>query len=101
MLRPVICPISAASFEENKEAIPNERFNAIMFRNRVYVASPRHMDAINLAFAGMSDLQKHRVGNRIADGKEKLLFGTARGDGSDWRWDEDHQAARMVMYGFD
>ena len=77
------------------------RYTAVMFRGRVYVGSPRHQDAINLAFAGMTDHQAHRVTNRIADGKEKMLFGSALGDGSDWRWDEEYQNARMTMYGFE
>lgn len=77
------------------------RHCAILFRRRVYVADPRHMDCINLAFAGMTQLQKHRVGNRITDGKEKMLFGSALGDGSDWRWNKGQQSVRMSMYGFD
>lgn len=96
-----ICPITAAAFAENKEAISAERYNAVLFRNCIYVASPRHMDAINLAFAQMTDLQKHRVSTRIAEGKETMLFGTARGDGAFWEWDEEYQNARMKMYGFD
>lgn len=74
---------------------------AVLFRGRVYVACPRHLDAINLAFDGMTTHQKHRVSNRIADGRETMLFGSAKGDGSDWEWDEGFQAARMSMYGFD
>lgn len=80
---------------------PEARHVAILFRGKVYVACPRHLDAINLAFTGMTHMQKHRICNRIADGKEKLLFGTARGDGSDWVHDEEYQNARMMMYGFD
>lgn len=97
MKRPAVCPIVASFFLE----APEQRHNAVLFRGRVYVAAPRHMDAINLAFAGMTQIQKHHVGNRIADGKEKMLFGTALGDGSEWDWDEKQQAPRMVMYGFD
>ena len=93
---PVVCKVTAAFFAED----PTLRCNAILFRGRVYVGSPRHMDAINLAFASMTDMQKHRIGNRIADGKEKMLFGTALGDGSEWEWDKDLQSARMRMYGF-
>ena len=93
----VVCPITAAFFAED----PTMRFNAVRFRGRVYVTSPRHMDAVNLAFAGMTALQKWGVGNRIADGKEELLFGTALGDGSEWEWDERQQNARLKMYGFD
>lgn len=80
---------------------PEQRHNAVKFRGRVFVACPRHMDAITLAFDGMTDLQKHRVSNRIADGKETMLFGTAFGDGSAWEWHEEYQNARMKMYGFD
>ena len=77
------------------------RYPAVRFRGKVYVATPRHMDAINLAFAGMTQMQKHRVSNRIADGKETMLFGTAKGDGTGWEWNEEFQGARMIMYGFD
>ena len=97
MIRAAVCPTTTAFFAEDATA----RFNAVRFRGCTYVGSPRHMDAINLAFAGMTDLQKHRIGNRIADGKEKMLFGTAFGDGSGWEWDEHQQNARMKMYGFD
>lgn len=92
-----VCPETAKFFAEDAK----QRHMAILFRGRVYVASPRHMDAINLAFAGMTQLQKHRVGNRVADGKEKMLFGSAFGDGSGWEWDEKSQSARMRMYGFE
>ncbi len=94
---PVVAVEAAAFFAE----APEQRHNAVLFRGRVYVACPRHMDAINLAFAGMTEMQRHRVCNRIADGKEKMLFGTALGDGSGWEWDQKQQAPRMVMYGFD
>jgi hypothetical protein len=97
MAAPVICAETAKFFAED----PAMRHMAVMFRNRVYVASPRHLDAINLAFAGMTELQKHRICNRIADGKEKMLFGSALGDGSAWEWDEHQQDVRMKMYGFD
>lgn len=80
---------------------PEQRHNAVLFRGRIYVAAPRHMDAINLAFEGMTQIQKHHVSNRIADGKEKMLFGTALGDGTAWAWDEAQQPARMLMYGFE
>lgn len=96
-MKHVRCPIVASFFEE----APEQRHNAVLFRGRVYIAAPRHMDAINLAFAGMTQMQKHHVCNRIADGKEKMLFGTALGDGSAWQWDEKQQDARMMMYGFD
>ena len=98
-MKPVVCPITAEFFKESPDGL--ERYNAVLFRGRVYVASPRHQDAINLAFKGMTEMQAHRVGNRIADGKEKMLFGSARGDGSDWVWNDDLQSARMVMYGFE
>lgn len=81
--------------------IPDQRYTAVMFRGRVYVAAPRHFDAINLAFAGMTPHQKHRVSNRIADGQETMLFGSARSDGSEWKHDSEYQNARMKMYGFD
>lgn len=97
MLKPVVCPVTAKVFVES----PDLRFNAILFRGRVYVGSPRHRDAINLAFAKMSDHQARRVGDRIADGKEKMLFGTALGDGTEWEWCEEFQDARMNMYGFE
>lgn len=97
MKPPVVCPLTAQFFVES----PEQRHTAILFRGRVYVASPRHMDAINLAFAGMTQHQKHRVSLRIADGKEKMLFGSALGDGTGWEWHEEYQNARMIMYGFD
>lgn len=77
------------------------RYTAVLFRGKVYVATPRHMDAINLAFDGMTHQQKRRVANRIADGKEKMLFGSAKYDGTEWEWNEEFQEARMLMYGFD
>lgn len=89
----------AISFAESADG--TERYNAVLFRRRVYVSAPRHMDAINLAFAGMTDLQANRVSNRIAEGKETMLFGTALGDGSEWEWDKEFQASRMNMYGFE
>jgi hypothetical protein len=77
------------------------RYPAVKFRGKVYIATPRHMDAINLAFAGMTHMQKRRISNRIADGKETMLFGSAKGDGSEWEWNEEFQGARMIMYGFE
>lgn len=97
MNRFIVCEITAAFFAED----PTVRFNAVQFRNCTYVASPRHMDAVNLAFSGMSDLQKRLVSERIADGKERMLFGTALGDGTEWEWDEKWQSARLKIYGFD
>lgn len=97
MKEPVVCPETAKFYLEDASM----RHTAVLFRNRVYVASPRHMDAVNLAFAGMTEIQKHRVSNRIADSKEKMLFGTAFGDGSGWVWHQEYQDARMTMYGFE
>ena len=99
MKRPVISEGVAAFFAEDAEF--GTRYTAVLFRGRVYVAGPRHMDAIKLAFAGMTELQMHRVSNKIADGKEQMLFGTANGDGSDWRHDSEWQDTRLKMYGFD
>jgi hypothetical protein len=99
-MRAVIDKIVAASFDEDRGAV-DVRYTAILFRGKVYVSAPRHLDAINLAFAGMSRHQKWVVGNRIADGKETMLFGSAKGDGSEWEWNEEFQEARMTMYGFD
>lgn len=77
------------------------RYPAVKFRGKLYVGTPRHMNAMNLAFAGMTDQQKRRVANRIADGKEEMLFGSAKGDGSEWEWNQEFQGARMLIYGFD
>lgn len=97
MKPPVVCTETAKFFAED----PAMRHTAVLFRRRVYVACPRHLDAINLAFAGMTQMQKRHVSNRIADGKETMLFGSALGDGSEWEWSEKDQPARMAMYGFD
>lgn len=97
MLKPVVCPVTKKFFAENPEQI----FTAVRFRGRVYVGSPRHKDAINLAFAKMTDLAANRVSHRIAEGKEQMLFGTAFGDGTGWEWNEEFQDARMNMYGFE
>lgn len=78
-----------------------KRFPAIMFRNRLYVGTPRHKDAIDLAFDGMSHMSRRNVANRIADGKEAMLFGWALEDGTGWEHDAEYQSARMIMYGFD
>lgn len=96
-MRAIVSDIAAAHYAEDKDI----RFTAVKFRGKVYVAAPRHMDAINLAFAGMTHLQKRRVSNRIADGKETMLFGSAKGDGTEWEWHKEFQSARMIMYGFD
>lgn len=73
---------------------------AIRFRRKVYVASPRHQDAINVAFAGMTQHQIRRVYDRVADGKEEIVFGFAYNDGSEFEPSES-QDARKMMYGFD
>ncbi|MBR1193268.1 hypothetical protein [Bradyrhizobium sp. AUGA SZCCT0160] len=99
-MRAVVCK-SVAEFFAEDQGVVNVRYTAVQFRGKVYVAGPRHMDAINLAFAGMTQMQKHRVSNRIADGKETMLFGSAKGDGTEWEWNEEFQNARMHMYGFD
>ena len=97
MKQPIVDKVTAKAFL----GMPEARFTAVMFRGRVYVGSPRHLDAINLALAGMTPHQKHRIGNAIADGKEEMLFGSANGDGSGWEHDAEYQDARMSMYGFD
>lgn len=97
MRRPVVSKEVAAFFAEDPEMV----HTAVLFRGRVYVACPRHLDAIRLAFDGMTHLQKRRVSSRIADGKETMLFGSALGDGSEWEHGREFQAARMIMYGFD
>lgn len=95
--KPVVSSAAAAFFAET----PDMRFTAILFRGQVFVACPRHLDAINLAFDGMTHHTKRRIANRVADGKEAMLFGSAKGDGSEWEWNEEFQGARMLMYGFD
>lgn len=97
MKHPSVSKDVAEFFAEDSEM----RHTAVLFRNRVYVACPRHLDAIRLAFAGMTEIQKHRVSNRIADGKETMLFGSAYGDGGGWEHQGEFQNARMIMYGFD
>jgi len=98
-MKRVVISKDVADFAETE--IPDQRYTAVMFRGRVYVAAPRHCDAINLAFAGMTPHQKHRVSNRIADGQEAMLFGSAKSNGSEWKHDSEYQNARMKMYGFD
>ncbi len=97
MKRAAVCPMVAKFFAEDAA----QKHMAVLFRGRIYVAAPRHLDAINLAFASMTQHEKHRVSLRIADGKEKMLFGTALGDGSGWDWSEEYQNTRMLMYGFE
>lgn len=99
-MKAVVSPEVTAFWETDGAKDFNPRYPAVLFRNRVYVSTPRHLDAINLAFAGMTELGKYRVSCRIADGKEKLLFGSASGDGSNWEHGEEYQDARMTMYGF-
>jgi hypothetical protein len=77
---------------------PETRFTAVLFRGKVYVEAPRHQDAIDLAFAGMTQQQARRVCWRIMDKKEDMLFGFALGDGSAWEWDEKNQSVRLEMY---
>lgn len=77
------------------------RLPAVKFRRKVYVGDPRHKDAIEKAFAGMSPMSKRNVCHRIADGKETLQFGWAEADGAGWEHDVAYQDARMIMYGFD
>lgn len=73
---------------------------AIKFRRKVYVGEPRHKDAIEKAFAGMSRMAVRRVYDRIADGKESILFGWVDERG-EWKPEPEFQGARMMMYGFD
>ena len=96
-MKAVVSPEVAKFFSEN----PEQRHTAVRFRGTVYVGCPRHLDALNVAFDGMTRHEKWRVGDRIADGKEELLFGSALGDGSGWEHDAEYQNARLKMYGFD
>jgi len=75
------------------------RHPAVKFRGKIFVGYPRHQDAINLAFAGLSQHQIGRIFDRIAEGKEDIVFGFACDDGSDWIV-SDTQDARKTMYGF-
>lgn len=74
---------------------------AVLFRRKVYAASPRHKDAIDLAFEVFSPHQRHRICNRIAEGKEDIIFGWADADGGGWEPEDEFQGARKIMYGFD
>lgn len=76
------------------------RHPAVKFRGKVYVGGPYHADAIDVAFAGFTDIGKMRAYTRIAEGREDIVFGYACEDGSDWV-DSKSQAARKRMYGFD
>lgn len=73
---------------------------AIKFRRKIYVSRPFHQDAINVALKGMSPLSIRRVYDRIADGKEEIIFGYAYEDGSEFE-PTTMQGARKLMYGFD
>lgn len=70
------------------------RYPAVKFRRKIYVAGPRHQDAVNLAFKGMSPLSRRRAQDRIAEGKE---IGFACEDGTDW-YLSSSQSARTYMY---
>ncbi len=76
------------------------RITAVRFRSKVYAAGPRHKDAIDKAFEGMSQHTLHRVCGRISDGKESIEFGMANEDGTGWERDIESHDARMEMYGF-
>lgn len=78
---------------------PSGRKCAIKFRRKIYVG-PHHKDAIDLAFAGMTDLSVSNISDRIADGKEELIFGYAHENGSDFVI-SDSQEGRKIMYGFE
>lgn len=75
------------------------RLPAVKFRRKIYVAGPRHQDAINLAFEGMSKLSVRNTYLRISSGKENIIFGFAFIDGHDWI-ECDMQRVRKLMYGF-
>lgn len=76
------------------------RIPAVKFRGKIYVGHPRHQDAINAMFKGWSKLSVRRAYDRVADGKEDIIFGFANHDGSDWV-ESDSQGGRKIMYGFD
>lgn len=78
---------------------PSGRIKAVMFRRKVYVGE-NHKDAINAAFAGMSDLTVRNIGYKIGNGKEDLIFGYAYPDGAGWMI-SDSQEGRKMMYGFE
>lgn len=78
---------------------PAGRIKAIMFRRKVYVGEI-HKDAINMAFAGMTNLTIRNISDKICDGKEDLIFGYAFPDGSGWEI-SDCQEGRKIMYGFE
>lgn len=76
------------------------RIPAIKFRRKIYVGHPHHADAIAAMFHGWTTHRIHRAYDRVADGKEDILFGFANADGSDW-YEADSQLGRKRMYGFD
>lgn len=78
---------------------PAARKCAIKFRRKIYVGE-HHKDAIDLAFAGMSQITISRLSDKIAKGKEPLIFGYAYDDGSDFII-SDSQEGRKIMYGFE
>lgn len=95
-MKVVVDPIIKPEIE-----FPGQRYKAVLFRNTIYVAAPFHADCIDLAFKKFTDLQKIKIYDRISEGKETILLGSARSDGSEWEWDERYHKARMEMYGFD
>src|SRR5687768_633219 len=97
----VVVSESVKAFAAEDAGAIDRIFPAVKSRGKVFVATPRHMDAVNMAFDGMTHQQRRRVSNRIADGKEDILFGWTNADGSDWSPQEEFQKARMIMYGFD
>lgn len=78
---------------------PAGRLKAVKFRRKIYVGET-HKDAIDLAFAGMSDLTVRNIAHKIGDGKEELIFGYAYPDGSDFII-SDSQEGRKIIYGFE
>ena len=78
---------------------PAARKCAVKFRRKIYVGL-HHKDAINLAFSGMSDMTVRHISDKIADGKESLIFGYAYEDGSGFVI-SDSQEGRKIMYGFE
>ena len=77
------------------------KVTAVLFRRKIYVRGPRHLDALNAAFERFTQHQVHRIYNRVADGKEEIVFGFANADGTGWEFSSDFQDARKIMYGFD
>lgn len=76
------------------------RLPAVKFRGKIYVGHPHHADAIAFMFKGWTTHRIHRAYDRVADGKEDIIFGFACEDGSDWV-EGDLQGGRKRMYGFD